>query len=482
MTDLTTRFHSALRSDCRIQPEDLILVGVSGGIDSMFLLSQLHEIGQPVTAAVFDHGLRPEAAEECEFVASFCAGHSIPCVTGKGDAAACAAVHGMGIEEAARELRYRFLFETAAKLDAAAVAAAHHANDQAETVLMHILRGSGLDGISAMRPRGYLKEFSQTIPLIRPLLGITRREIEEYAAETGLEYREDYTNKDQSYTRNRVRLDLLPKLENEYNPQIIASLCRLAETAALDKEILDGDCEEALRYAAFCGRQGDRYLPLQSARSSDQLKDLTAAEWSRKTYCAFSRGMRFRMLRLILSLMNADLSEIGYRHLKEIDEFFLTARTNQTRQISAGLWLKSVGDKAKTLKDPEEKQWKYPQFSRGWTLCCEEKTIEPKDIPFWQEKARLHPETAILDARQLAGGPFLRRIRPGERFDPYGLGGRTQKISDFLVNNKIPKEYRADLAAAADEAGIIWIPGLRVSSRCALEKNTRHIMILTLKK
>ena len=96
--------------------------------------------------------------------------------------------------------------------------------------------------------------------------------------------------------------------------------------------------------------------------------------------------------------------------------------------------------------------------------------------------ARKHPEWAILDANQLADYPVIRRIKSGERFEPYGMGGRKQKLSDFLINNKVPEQYRADLAVAADNGGIVWIPGLRVSNRCALQRGTHRIMILKLKK
>ena len=237
--DLSARILSSLRSDCRLQPEDTVIVGVSGGIDSVFLLTRLHELGQPMIAAVFDHGLRPEAAEECSFVQSFCSERGIPCIPGSADVRSHAETVHTGIEAAARELRYRFLFDTAEKNQAAAVITAHHANDRAETVLLHLLRGTGIDGLSGMRPYALPNPFSETIPLIRPLLGITRAEIEAYMAANRIPYREDSSNTDTEFTRNRIRLDLIPKLEREYNPKIVESLCRLAETASADADLLN---------------------------------------------------------------------------------------------------------------------------------------------------------------------------------------------------------------------------------------------------
>ena len=452
-----------LRNDCRVQESDRILAGVSGGIDSVFLLTMLHEIGQPVAAAVFDHGLRPEAGEECDFVESFCSQREIPCYRGKADVRSYAEEKSMGIEAAARELRYQFLFRTAAENDCRAVATAHHENDQAETVLMHLLRGTGIDGLCGMRPYGFLKEYSETIPLIRPLLNISRKEIEKYAAENGMPYREDRSNFDTAYLRNRIRQDLIPKLEADYNPRIVDSLCRLARSAAADKEILDGTCEDAIRYASF-------------------FRFDEGCEWSRKTFQSYSVGLRYRMLRELFSRMGADLSEIGFHHLIVADRIFTEGRYNHTISLLGGIWLRCEGDRAMILTSPDVPQWRYPQFSQGWTLYCETRHIQPKDLPDWVETAKKHPEWAVLDANQVADYPILRTIRPGERFEPYGMGGASQKLSDFLVNNKIPVQYRDDLVVAADAGGIVWIPGYRISNRCALYGGTHRIMILKLKK
>lgn len=461
MDSLTSWIENSLRTNCEVRPDDRILVGVSGGIDSVFLLSQLHLIGQPVAAAVFNHGLRPEAAEECDFVEKYCAERGILCIRGEGDVLSYAAEKGMGIEESARELRYRFLFKTAADNGCAAIATAHHANDQAETVLMHILRGSGIDGLCGIRPYGFLPKYSETIPLIRPLLNISREEIETYAAETGMPFREDKSNSDTAYLRNRIRQELIPKLEADYNPRIVDSLCRLAGSAAADKEILDIECEKAIRYAAFFQFE-------------------TCCEWSRKTYQSYPAGLRMRFLRRILSLMGEDLDKVGYQLLNLADHIFMKGRYNQLVPFIEGYWLCCEGEKALILTEPDREQWKYPQVSQGWTLYCETRHIQEKDLPGWVEKARQHPEWAILDANQVAFYPVLRKIRPGDRFEPYGMGGKSQKLSDFLINNKVPMQYRADFVVAADKGGIIWVPGHRVSNRCALSPATRHIMILKL--
>ena len=458
---ITDRVAAMIHGGCRMSPDDPVILGVSGGMDSIFLLTQLHKLGQPLSAAVFDHGLRPEAAEECEFVTVFCKERGIRCVKGTGDVRAHAEKNGMGVEEAARELRYRFLFRLAEETGAAAVATAHHANDQAETVLMHLLRGSGTDGLCGMRPYTLPNPFSRTIPLIRPLLGISRAEIEAAVTGEGLPYREDRSNSDPAYTRNRIRLSLIPELEKQYNPQIVPVLCRLAETAAADREILEDACDAAAERIGLHRTEA-------------------GLEWDRKAYCSERSGIRMRLLRRILRGLLPDPAEPGLMNLKEADDFFSLSGTNRLAPFFGGLWLSCEKGSASILKYVNTDSPLYPQLSDGWHLRKDVFPVTPEEIPGWIEKAAAHPECAFLDAARLVSEPFLRTIRPGERFRPYGNSGGSVKLSDFLINNKVPKQYRPGLAAAADTDGILWIPNLRVSRHAALTSSTRSLMILSL--
>ncbi len=155
-----------------MKSDETVVTGVSGGADSLYLLFHLQQAGQPVIAAILDHQLRPESSREVAFVQEICVTYGVPCVAGKADVAALAQTRRCSIEEAARIARYEFLFGVARRHHAAAVATAHHADDQVETVLMHFLRGSGLEGLTGMRPRTILPQWDpeEKIPLIRPIL------------------------------------------------------------------------------------------------------------------------------------------------------------------------------------------------------------------------------------------------------------------------------------------------------------------------
>ena len=244
-----------LRPGCRV------LCAVSGGIDSMALLHLLwmwsRRDGFLLTAATFDHRLRPRSVEDVQFVVRWCEKHQIPCEIGGGDVAAYAGARGLTVEEAARSLRYRFLEDAADRAGADYIATAHNADDNGETLLLHLLRGSGLNGLGGIPPRRGR--------IIRPLLEITRAEIEDYAGENDLPHREDETNRDTAYTRNYLRHRVMPLLR-EKNPNLVRTLSRTAESLRRDEECLAG----------LTGEQAERLLTKDGDAVCVSVSQLTA--------------------------------------------------------------------------------------------------------------------------------------------------------------------------------------------------------------
>lgn len=227
-----------------IPPGAGVLCALSGGADSMYLLCRLLEgreqYGWTVSAAHFNHGLRPTAQRDEDFVRDWCGGQNIPLYTCRENVAEYAFRNKLSVEEAGRELRYAFLEETAEREGPALIATGHHAGDNAETVLMNLIRGCGLKGLTGIR--------SRRGSIVRPMLNMTRREILDYLEKHGVPHVEDETNGDPAYTRNRVRLQLLPLLE-ELNPRAAEHIC---EAAARLRE----DEEELSRQAARISGQG----------------------------------------------------------------------------------------------------------------------------------------------------------------------------------------------------------------------------------
>lgn len=221
-----------------IKNGNTIVIGVSGGPDSMTLLNILYQLKEKkqletkIVVAHVNHGIRKEAEEETKYVENFCQKYSIPCYIKKEKVEQLAKLQKVGTEEAGRNLRYSFFEEVGQMVKADKIVTAHNANDNAETILMNILRGTGTSGLKGI-------EIKRQNRYIRPLLECNRKEIEEYCVQENLEPRQDKTNQENIYTRNRIRNELIPYLEREFNPNIITTLNRLAILAKEENEYLE---------------------------------------------------------------------------------------------------------------------------------------------------------------------------------------------------------------------------------------------------
>ncbi|MBL8828990.1 MAG: tRNA lysidine(34) synthetase TilS [Planctomycetaceae bacterium] len=225
-----------------------VLIAVSGGSDSVALLRALHQLAPPghtrLFVAHFNHQLRDGESDADErWVADLARSLKLECHVGRGAVHAQAALDGDGIEAAARSQRYAFLTDTAAALGARYVVTAHTADDQAETILHRIVRGTGLVGLAGIRR---VRPLNEACSLVRPLLAFRRQELRGWLAELGQDYRDDGSNLDRTYTRNRLRHDLLPQLARDYNPQVIEALLRLGDLAGDAQELIDADVERFL--------------------------------------------------------------------------------------------------------------------------------------------------------------------------------------------------------------------------------------------
>lgn len=242
---------AGLRS-CHAGPAHL-LVGVSGGADSVALLCGLHELRGEfelrLTAAHFNHQLRGDDSHaDAQWTARLADRLGVPLVSAAADVRRLAGDSAQGIEEAARRLRYEFLAEAARRHDCACLALAHTADDQAETILHHILRGTGLAGLSGMPRRRPLQD---SVMLIRPLLDVPRQCVRAYLEAISQDFRRDASNEDPAFTRNRLRNALLPLIRREFNPQVDAALLRLGSQAAEVQQLLDELADRLLRAAVL---------------------------------------------------------------------------------------------------------------------------------------------------------------------------------------------------------------------------------------
>jgi len=277
-----------------------IVLAVSGGADSMCLADAVLAVAprlalRPLIAHL-DHGLRGEASTaDAEFVRAFAAAHRVSCVIARADVHALGREHKQSIEVAAREARYRFLTRAAQDHGARLVGLAHHADDQAETVLLRLIRGTGLQGLCGMRVHAPLPT-APHLTAVRPLLRVSRADIEQYCRERHLQPRHDATNDQLHYARNRVRHELLPFLER-YNPNIRAALVRLADTVASDLEIVEQATREAFERTA---------QPVGAAIVVD-----------RQAWRALSQGLQRATLREAVRRLKGDTAGLPYTAIEE---------------------------------------------------------------------------------------------------------------------------------------------------------------------
>jgi tRNA(Ile)-lysidine synthase len=448
-----------------LQPGILITAGVSGGPDSLALLHYLHSLHYPLLVASFNHRLRPGAETDINFVRAFAASLGLPFVTDSADVAAHAAAQGLSIEEAARELRYQFLFREARKAGAQVVAVGHTADDQAETVLMHFLRGSGLSGLKGMPARIILPVFDAEIPLVRPLLNWTRSDTEAYCRQHALEPRIDPTNTDTHYFRNRLRHELLPILE-QYNPQIRQSLARSAQTLQRDYTLLNSLIETA--WQKTVRSSGPEFVEFERA-GLEKLDPGLTRNLFRKAAFELRPGLRdidFEALERAATLKPVDLAG-GLKTYLEGDSLYLTS---DTASLPSTVWPQ--------ISAPFSLLAGRTALGNGWFLTCQEMNADNL-----QAVARSNPDklTAWLAAELNTGGLQARAYRSGDRFEPLGMPHQTIKLAELFINQKIPQRLRRAWPVICVSDEIAWVPGLRQAEPFKITEKTLRVVKIEFK-
>lgn len=417
MTTFLNAVYSACARHQLIPPDSAVVVAVSGGADSLALLHALHalrdRLGCRLHAATFDHGLRgPASAADVDFVVSFCAALNVPVVTGRAEQPATA-------EAELRAARYAFLAAAARAAGAQRVAAGHHAGDQAETVLLRLVRGAGSAGLAAMSPAAPLPG-SPDLTLIRPLLAITRAEIDAYCAAYGLTPRQDSTNLDTAYARNRLRAEVIPALER-INPQAQRALARFAAQAAADHDYLQRALAQTI--APHISREPGR-IRLERAA----FRDLHPA-------------LRWRFVHWAARELNS-AAEVSFDQVEAACALALARHTGAAAALPGGLRLRlDYAHVVIELAAAPHPAPACPLLEPGAAVPV----AIPGSTPLpggWLLRAELGlcgDHTLHLPAGAHA---VIRTRLPGDRFAPLGLGGHRQKLKQWLNDRRIPRRLR----------------------------------------
>ena len=469
-----------------VKPGDTVVVAVSGGPDSLCLLHILRDLAGELEitlhVAHLDHMLRgAESAAEAAFVTATAHAWGLAATVAARDVRALAASARTNLHEAARTARYEFLSGVAQARGACAVAIAHNADDQAETVLMHLLRGAGPAGLRGMRPVVLWHEWAgienvelriektrlqdaTNSQLIRPLLLVPRAAIEAYCAAHGLQPRRDPTNQDRSATRNRIRHELLPQLI-EYNPHIVEALGRTAAICA-DEHDLAQQALAGVWPALACERPG--------------AVDFVGGAW-RSLHPALQRAALRRAYALLGGRDTLDLAHV------EAARAIVAAGVGGRAELPGGIALHVGYGGAFTIGAARELD--APQLdgdavelpipgraalARGWAI---EAVVYAVPAPEEGAIITVAAQVADLDADTIEGPLVVRRRRPGDRYRPVG-GRGSRRLQDMFVDAKIPRAARATWPVVAAGEAIAWAPGLRPAAEFAAGPATRRILRL----
>jgi tRNA(Ile)-lysidine synthase len=467
-----------------------LVVAVSGGPDSSALLYSLHRLGERhrlrLHVAHLNHDFRGEEAEaDARFVTALAKELALPVTVAKRDPVEYQRSASGGrissFEQAARELRYAFLADVATEAGAAVVALGHTADDLAETVLLHILRGSGLHGLRGMAElspwpwptasppvplsisygEGEAKPGVRPSPLkmFRPLLQATKADTVAYCQELGREYRQDSGNYLGRFTRNRVRHDLLPRLAAEYNPRVGEALARLARTAALELDYLEGEV--------------DRVWP-QVATAGDG-----AVSFHRAGLASLHPALQRLVLRRGYVTLAGNPRRLGESHLSAMAELAEDSRSGRSVALPLGLRLYSVYDRLVLCRD-NSLPCPFPPLEGAHPVALPTEQGEERvtEVGGWRVSVGLTPLapspsemergfggealTAFLDRGALGEQVHLRTWQPGDRFQPLGMA-QDKKLQDFFSDARVPRTWRDRVPLLVCPQGIAWVVGYRVA-------------------
>lgn len=444
---------AAIRQHELIPAGSTVVVAVSGGADSVCLLHLLQDFasrsgGFDVVVAHLDHGLRPESPADADFVRAMCLRLRLPCVVERQDVALLADTISCGLEEAGREARRRFLGRLAEEYAPAVVALAHHRDDQAETVLMRAARGCGVSGLAAMRWRNG--------PFIRPLLAVSRQEIEDYLAERRLAWVEDGTNQQLCFERNRIRHCVMPSLQ-QYNGRAAAHLAALAERVALEETYWQEQVSHWFKCHAGTDGAGIRL-------EVDALRQCHPA-------------LRDRLIRQALQGARGDLKLIEAQHIRLVADHVLAA-TPQWQLDLPRAWVARRYDALLFRSAPP----KLPVLVRLEVDACgsyvlpDGRELRVEQVDFSGDLGAWQAEFSVVSV------PFplcIRSVAPGDRIELAGMVGRKQVKKLFAEACWSVEQRRSALAVEAGGT-ILWLPGLRRSRHHYPEGGRAPVLRLSL--
>lgn len=440
-------FESNLINYDLVHEGDRVVLGVSGGPDSMAMLDMFLKIREKWRLSLFvvhvNHGYRGQFAErDARSVESYCNLNNIEFFRFDYDVQRLAKEWGMSFEEAGRKVRYDAFESIREKICAQRIAVAQNKNDQAETILMRLMRGTGMDGLKGV-------PLKRGTHIIRPVLFMKRSEIEKYCDDNAVPVCHDHTNDETIYTRNKIRHDLLPYIEANFNGQIVDGLYRLGEMVQSDVAFIEKMLDKWIKENQVDITEGKK-LPIYMLMNLDE-------------------ALCKRLVRRILQMKGKGLKDVSSVQVEEVIHL-IHANRHGKKKILSGIEFSTRYDSLYYQKHFEENQ-KTNELEAG--IECSLIEMGKEEYGFY---SLMDGETSI-DLDKIDGELSVRFRKDGDRFQPIGMQG-TKKLKKFFIDLKVPAEKRDQIPLVCDESGIIWVVGHRLSERVKVDKSTCRIGII----
>lgn len=458
MSSFVDNVLATIKKNNMIKSGDTVIIGVSGGADSLCLLHVLStlkdELNIKLFAAHLNHQFRGiEADMDAEFVEQTCIAWDIPHIIRTFDVSAYAKEQGLSSEEAGREIRYKLFDEVKESVNGNKIAVAQNLNDNVETILMRLIRGTGLEGLKGID--------AVRNDIIRPLLDQDRQSIEKYCEQNNLEPRIDKTNLQPIYLRNKIRLELIPYLKQRFNPSLNEAIIRLGQVVREENNYLEQQTKELLN---SIGEMKDNSIAIKT----ESLKQLHPA-------------MQKRLLRQAVESIANTLNGFEYKHFQGIIELFdkgTGAAIELPKDLKAYISYENLII-CKKIENTDKKcyyklKYDYDNFIDEINEMLRVKLINIKELSSVPKSFN----TVYIDADKVEHDIVVRNREQGDTFSPIGMKG-SKKLKDYFIDKKIPREKRDQVLLLADGDEIVWILGSIISEKYKITSITQNVIVLS---
>lgn len=445
-----------------IEDGDKIVLGISGGPDSICLLHILNRLKEKmdieIYAAHLNHQIRGlEAQKDALYVSKICDNMGITLFVKSLNVPKYCSDNGLSIEEGARKLRYEMFDEIKSKIKANKIAVGHNLNDQAETILMRIMRGTGLQGLRGIE---YIRENS----IIRPILDIDRKDIEDYCKHYDLKPRIDKSNLDNIYTRNKIRLELIPYMKDNFNPNVIESIVRMSNSLKSDSDYIE--CESNIKY------------------NEVSIKDKDSVNIDIKKYISLHKAIKTRILRKAISDLFGDTNFIDQKHIEDIMELENESKLDKKITLPRRMFAyRTKNNIILTTREiiNEDIEFCYNIPINGFVKIKElDLIIETQTMSIDRYKSMKSDKSSkVFDFNKVKGGIIARSRDQGDKIK---LSIGSKKIKQLFIDLKIPKEERCKIPIIADSEEIMCVGNQRISENYKIDINTKEVLKVSFKK